>query len=381
MATHEHNTTQSRVKFEKLQLNDENEYIHFLKEAYKDTFNSFCYEDSTQIKKMWRWKYLRYPYIQKKIPHIYICRYDGRIIAQICAMPCSFKLHDRMLETAWLQDLMILAQYRNLGLGYYLIKFMLEQIRSEFQCALVGGTNQNSYLLFKRLGFLELGGIQKFIKPINTKRIAERFVTNLFLNRTLGMLLRVWNRAYDIRNCLDGGGCVVISEEAEFNNEFEQLWTSVSQKIRSTTLRDSLVMRWRWHDHPFHLYKVWTARQGQCLRGYVVVREGEILTSQLKGLKIAIISDLFFDPKEKKIGKALLKNVIKVYRNRADLLRCDLYSPTMTSFLRRSGFIGMKSQQRFLIHALHENYKKHVEKEVTCKTEWHLTYGDSDLDF
>ena len=140
-------------------------------------------------------------------------------------------------------------------------------------------------------------------------------------------------------------------------------------------------MQWRWHHHPLYVYKVWAARQEGCLKGYVVVREDLALTSRLKGLKVAIISDLFFDPQEKNIGKALLKSVINAYRERTDLMRCDLYSPEIQSFLRREGFIGIKSQHRFLIYALKEEYKKCVEQAVSLKKGWHLTYGDSDFDF
>ena len=185
MATREKNTsTYSNIKFEKLRLSDEEEYIRFLKEAYKSTFNSFRYQYDDQIKKMWRWEYLHYPYVQKAASPVYVYRYNGDIIAQVCAMPCSFKLHDQIIKAVWVQDLMILDQYRNLGLGFYLIKYMLEQLRSEFQCVLVSGTNKNSYPLFKQFGFLELGWMSKFIKPINVDQISERLTHDFFLKNT-----------------------------------------------------------------------------------------------------------------------------------------------------------------------------------------------------
>ena len=84
---------------------------------------------------------------------------------------------------------------------------------------------------------------------------------------------------------------------------------------------------------------------------------------------------------EKNVGNALLKGIINAYKERVDLLRCDLYSSRMQSFLRREGFIGIKSQHRFLIYALQEEYKKCVEQAVNFKKGWHLTYGDSDFDF
>lgn len=154
------------VVFERLALNDEEEYLDFLMAVYRDQFNSDAYKERQTVRRSWRWAYVDNPNAVKERPLIWLCRLRDKIIAQVCLMPVELKVDDRYHKAGWCQNVMILPEFRNMGLGYFLLRHVMHDLKKdEIDILMVAGTNRNSYSLLKGLGFSDLGFINRNIKP------------------------------------------------------------------------------------------------------------------------------------------------------------------------------------------------------------------------
>ncbi len=338
------------VAFERLALKDEEEYLDFLMAAYRDQFNSAAFKDREKVRRSWRWEYVDNPNAPEGEPLIWLCRLKGRIIAQACLMPVELKADDKYCKAGWCQNLMILPEFRNVGLGYFLLKHVMSVLRKgEIDILLAAGTNENSYSLLKGLGFSDLGFINRNIRP------------SLF-----GLA------------GLDAKGPVRIIETDGFGPDFDSFWSSVSRNFPCIVKRDSKNLRWRFKENPYWSYKVLCAKAGDVLQGYAVLKEGR-LKGRLKGIKVGAISDILFDPKDKPAGLTLLAGACAYLRKRAGVLRCDMLCGEMQRFVKSAGFLSIRSNNRFLVYPVSEELKAR-KSALEDRRRWCLTYGDSDLD-
>ncbi len=371
-----------KVEFENLSLADKEEYIDFLMVAYKDQFNRDKFEKREMVKKFWDWKYLDNPTMVRWKPIIWICRFRDKMVGQICVMPIDLKVGQETYKGGWFQDFIILPLFRNMGIGHSLIQHALKKLNGLIDIVMAAGTNERSYDLFKKAGFLDMGAINRSVYPLNFKNILEKSIDmelmRPFLHVTINAIFKLshlWNRFHKNEN-------VEVSEAVNFDEGFDSFWLEASKQSTCIATRDKGMLKWRFIDQPYRRYKILTAEIKGGLRGYAVIREANVKSDNIRfgGLKVGIISDIFFDPKEKNIGVSLLNTALQDFNGRVDLVRCDSLSPVIQRTVRTSGFINIKSNDRFLIHLLNEGMINKNGSFLQDRKNWYLTYGDSDID-
>lgn len=340
----------SEVVFERLKLNKEEEYVDFLMEAYREQFNYHRFRDREFVKRFWRWEYVENPAASSENPYIWICRRRGKIIARICFMPVRLSVKGRTYKGCWCQDLMVLSELRSMGMGYFLIRHALGELAGSVDLVMVSGTNSDSYALFKNSGFIDLGFIGRNIKPA------------LF-----------GSAAYRRSGLMDS---LDISEVQHFDERFDRLWHEVSGKISCAVVRDKATLAWRFDQNPYLKYNILAAEKDALLKGYVVFRKDTLKRGALSGLRIGIISDIFFDPADRDVGALLLSRAIQHMGKDVKIFRCDILCEAIYPVIRSAGFFSIKSNNRFLVHPI----TKGLDEVVESAGEWYLTYGDSDLD-
>ena len=340
----------SGIVFERLSPKDAEEHTDFLVDAYKDEFNSYKFRDRDLVKRSWRWEYVDNPAASEGNPPVWICRMKDMIIAQVCFMPASVQVKDKTLKGGWCQDLMIRSQYRNMGLGYHLIRHALGELAGSVDIALVSGTNDASYVLLKNSGFTDLGFIGRNIRP-------ALFDIGLFRKPGAGSQVKV--------SAVDG-----------FDERFDRLWGRVSREIPCIIQRDRASLDWRFRKNPYLNYRILAAEKGGELVGYAVLRKDALKRGVISGLKVGIVSDILFDPRDIETGRALLIVAFQALKKEVRLVRCDMLCEQLKPVLRSAGFIAIKSNNRFLARS----FNKESDAVIKDKNAWYLTYGDSDLD-
>lgn len=374
----------SGVKFEKLSLHNEEEYLDFLMEAYKNNFNYYRFEDPNLVRKLWYWEYMDIPGSFKGSPFIWVCRLQNRIIAQVCIMPVELKIGDKPYRGGWCQDVMVLPQFRNMGLGYFIFQYLSEGLDSFFDILLVSGTNKNSYTLLKSIGFLDVGFFSRNIKVLNIKNITEKLTRKTAPRLLLGIFIKFITLTLKLPYLFNASNCnnddIKVSAADDFSEEFDNFWFKVSRQSPCIIKRDAESLKWRFKDNPVWDYKILVAKNKDILAGYIALKESRPNKKGFEELKIGVISDVLFNLKDDNIGVALFDAAIDYFKEKVDLVRCDILCKEMMPIIKKMGFMGIKSYNRFIVYPLREELKRKGKCLINDRKNWYLTFFDSDLD-
>lgn len=365
------------TSFQRLTLSDEKGYVDFLVSAYADQPNRLRFKDRDEASKYWRWEYLDNPAAPKGDPFIWICKSGGKIIAQACFMPVKLKIGNGYYKGGWCQDLMVLPEFRNLGVGFLLIRHAVNEMSALADILMAAGTNSNSFAVLSALGFRETGRINRNVIVTDHRKLSDALTQNSLLSSLLAL---VSSSLFAVKAFLSKPvktGAIEIAVAGEFGKEFDGFFEDVSKKYRCITNRDSAELRWRFTDNSRWKYSMLLAKEDGIMLGYLVFREG-LLGGKLETVRAGVISDILFDPEDAAAGRALLAYAVERFRGRVDIIRCDLLSKRAEKAVRSSGFINAGSSNRFLVYPIREELKR--DPGLLTANNWYLTYGDSDLD-
>lgn len=332
------------MTFTKLLSVRDDGYADFLISAYQDQFNSRRFKDRDQVVKRYFWEYEQNPHLESGKPTIWVCRIEGRIIGQFCAMPATLYINGHPCKAGWCQDFIVLPQYRKAGIGRLLTKHLIDESKEYFDLLLVAGTNEVSYKIFKEAGFKSKGWIDRKIKMVFSFAAASRSQRD-----------------------------IDIVDITVIDREFDDLWQRMYKKFGCLTERSQKSLAWRFMEQPCLKYNIFAAKRNGLLEGYIAIRQSRINSGILKDIKIGCISDLFFDPSDDKVGDSLLRSAFDYFKGKVNIVRFDALGKYMEEASRKAGFFDTKSNNKFMIYLL--------RKEVEIKEDrWHMTYADSDLD-
>lgn len=341
------------LKISQLTLVEEGPYLDFLQKAYKGQFNSYRFVSRQEIKDFWRWEQIINPFKLSENPLVWICRSYEEIVGQICFMPVSVVIKGKSYTGGWFQDFILLPDFRDKGIGQRLLQEAKNGLAETIDIAMAVIGTERSKAIFSKLGLLEIGELKKNIAV----RLASKALFS-FLPRV----------AQDIE----------IREIDASGDDFEALWKRLSSKFTCLIKRDKYALSWRFMPQPYWSYRLFLASKGNVPKGYVVVKTNKY-DRNWKVSNEGVISDLFFDPLEMNIGYALLEKALSVMKGEV-FVRCDVMSLPIHEFLRNVGFFCIKSN-----NSIYMSFSQRVDREdvalASNKNNWHITYGDTDLDF
>lgn len=336
--------------FRFLRIKDDNldEIIEFQKTAHIDQFNFLEFIENKAVKKRFIWQYFK-ERDDNQMPFVWFARYKNEIIGQICFKPHEVKIEDNLYKAGWLQDLIVSPDFRNKGIGYFLIKYALKELNGHADLIFAGGTNKYSYPLLNVLGFIDIGILPRYIKILSPlKKAAHEEETN---NQTQG-----------------------------FNLDFDEAWSSFAQGRTCVFKRDKPEVRWRFMEQPLYDYKIFTEIKDAKISGYIVLRNGKMRNRRFKNLKTGVISDLFYQREDKRTFNSLLGKAITYFKNEGmNLVRLDILAPGVGFALLSRGFLRVPSTNKFLFFLLNKDLEAKKDT-ILLKNSWFITFFDTDFD-
>jgi len=359
----------SRVKdnfsIEKISNVGPGDLAAFNMEAYRDAFNARHFENEKKIARLWKWLYGDNPASEGTANSGWSVRFKGKLIGQLRMLPSLIKIGSAYYKAGWGTGLVVLDEYRNLGIGALLIQKAKEEGRDDFDLFTVGGMNPNSYRLFKEEGLIDLVGIPRYVKILKKGVFSKLFGT---MGKT----------RIPIPESVKG-----VEIIKSFDEEFNVFWNSVSMHYGCIAKRDRKFLKWRYENQLLWPYVIFKVKDNIRMKGFAVVREGEVKSGLLKGRKIGIITDILLDPRDKVSSKRLLGAVMKFFNDKnIALIKCDVLSANIEGALKRSGFFGIKAiAHRFMLYVYADRLARKDADRAVVKENWHVTSGDSDLDF
>lgn len=361
------------IEFERL--------AEFNREVYKGEFNAERFTDRNAISRLWKWKYANNPASRHTDNFGWLANYQSDLIGQFHVIPTYVKVGNNYYRAAWAANLAMLKKYRKMGVGSFLVKHAVDRIAGDFTFFLVGGMNTPSYSIFKKCGLVDLGRIPRHIKILDLTALLNCFKVPGVLSSAVQKIINI---ACKIIFFLKIPRKHSINTEIVDNldKEFEKFWESISEQYSCIAKRDVTFLRWRYVEQPLWPYAIMRVKRKNTMKGFAVLREGEVKSGRLKRKKIGVISDILVDPQDGEAVRGLLKAITEYFKNKKVLLiKCDILDRKIEKALRTSGFIKVKPGNGFMIRICRKNIPENDIRLASSRESWHLTSGDSDMDF
>jgi len=365
---------------EKISGMDPGKLAEFNMELYKNEFNAERYADRAKILKFWDWKYRENPASKSEDNFGWVVTHKSEPVGQWHIIPADIKIGRADYKCAWGSDLAILKKYRNVGISAFLIQRAKKEVGEDFALFLLGGMNLNSYNIFKRSGFIDVGKVPRYIRILDLKEVLMRYGMPAFFAEAAGKLA---NLAYKMFSTVDRRDNTISVETAKaFGSEFEEFWNSVSGHYACIIKRNLKFLRWRYANQPLWPYTILKATRQDHMKAFAVLREGDIKNGRLKGAKIGIVSDILIDPEDKEATMGLLKAIEDFFKSkRALLVKCDVLNAHVEKVLAGAGYLRIKPQNEFMLN-IHPKHMKAEDAELaSLRKNWFISSGDSDFDY
>ncbi len=343
----------------------------FLRRAYADQ-PAAAFHDTQVAVGHWRWVGDLYPPCRGEGSTGWICLKHGQIVGYFGTLPALAHLRGEHVPFCWGRDLIAAPELRGAGVGPLLIRTVVKESQRPF---LIAGLNEAVYVLYQRMGFLDLGMIPLYAKIYQPGRFANGFGWPGAVRRTAAIAIPILQgvRTLGAGMRSDGVACETL---ARFDERFDRWWAGVEPFFPRTVHRDSATMNWRYFQHPRYQYTVLVVKQGEAWKGVAVVRYG-----RSRGLAAGFITELLADPRDRGMVAVLVRQaeafLLRAAPEPLGLIRCAVFHSAIEHALVRAGFLRVPSPLHWMMTSAagHESLQPFARRH-----DWMLNGGDSDLD-
>lgn len=271
-------------------------------------------------------------------------------------LPCKLVVAENFRKTLLFRDLelTLLKQYKSAGLDF-LYAFVVK-VR-----VLAGHL---------ALGFRSLGVTPVYARPYRLRRLAAHYIRNKVLDvvlwplvSLLDQLLRLSWRKYER---------VEVIEADRFDPGMNSCLEKLQRQFDIYALRTAEILNWRFADFPHRHYRIFIARDGQALLGYMILR-----FMRMHEFDVLAIVDILYPSEHRDTGGALLSKTHELaLQFKADLVVCLLnpHSPFLPT-LKRHGFLKTPEGFSLIVHEPEDGAVKFAPGSFE---KWHLTWFDHD---
>lgn len=317
------------------------------------------------------WKFFANPHRGERVP-FWLLRDRGRLIGGIGALPVRMLLEGREIRGEFACDMFIERGQQRSGLG----SALMDAYIADSPLPLMMNTSPSLHRFLVKRGFVDLGGDLSFwFRPLDAGALLRARSPGW-----KGGLLRLAGPLADLalgaRTALrrprpDPG--VTVEEVPGFGPWVHDVWTRAAAGYSIVVVRDLPYLRWKYEQHPLVKYRVFQAKRGGEIAGYMVWR---VRTDA--GARLAVIPELFAGREDSGARHALLRRAIDEARaHRAAGVKALFSDAATRRDLRLQGFLGGGSSPGFLVPAP----KDPGVPDVRGFERWALSGGDSDLDY
>jgi hypothetical protein len=276
---------------------------------------------------------------------------------------------ERERPAYWVKGLMVLPEYRNGPIGYLAVK----ELTRHLDCATVLTVAPAARRLFAALGYVDLGAVDNWIKPLRPGVIANQLdldALGFSLPPRLGSAVRAARAAGVARLAAEAAGLVInsLSRIARLGTshfdtssqgmpsatDLNSLWEKTRAGLTATPVRDGIYLRMRFGgdtDQGSNPYNFVTTREKGALLGFGAVRKPRATSDpRLGGIRVATASEVVFPKGRADAGLATLGAIERVGRSiGADALTCMTSHATLTTLLRGQGYIRLGGNVHFFL--------------------------------
>ncbi len=327
----------------------------------------------------WRWQFRHNPAGEAFCA---LAEDRGRIVGQYAVIPTRFSVHGKEILFALSCDTMIHPEYRRQGIFTTLAREVYRRIESEQRITTVWGfPNEVSLPGFTRhLDWRLLTVFPLRVVPLRPLAM---------LRPLLPMAKRSPQKPGKRRAGFpeEGSGLSVAFPDfpgllvepvplaAGFDEEFDELWNRNRGLAPVIQVRDAAYLNWRYFGAPEFRYRPFAVRSDGRLSGYLVIR-----TLTLMGHFFGVLTDLFPFPVRDPVTTKRLFRFARDYckTQGAEFMTC-LLSRADPSFFKAVGLRTIPAILNPRKWHFGARYTPHESNILGDLSNWHLTYGDTDI--
>ena len=310
----------------------------------------------------WSWQYERNPQSPSGAV-VYVARRDAHAFGQMGTMPVSLWWGDREVRAAWGIDYFVSPEAEGQGHSIALAKAWIEGV----DVALALGLAETSYLICRRLGFVDLGFVPFYQAVLDPAAIAAKRYG--WLAGRLAVPVAAAMRLARRRRPLPAG--MDVQEATGIGPEYDALWHIARGGYDACVRRDASYVRWRYRETPHKPYAILEARRDGVLTGFAVTRHEDY-----RGLRLGWLVDLFAAADDRGSRDALVAAVLQRFA-RAGVARVQALctSRPLVEALERHGFFPGEAKGHLCARA--QNVPMPASPDAG---RWHVVFGDGDWD-
>jgi hypothetical protein len=327
----------------------------------------------------YEWKYWQNP----AGPHMCVVAEDnetGDIVGQIGSIPLYFQFFGQHLRGYYEGDIIIEAGPDRGKLFFKTYRKRAELVAQEderliyFNYAI---TIPKTLKITTRLWKVKpVAPIPKLIRILrHEKYLRVKYGCPPVLDRIVGLPLNVLK---GLRHPLAAPRGIDVERVDAFDESADRLWERTRNDYNVWTARNSAFLNWRYVAIPHFKNTIFTAREGDEIRGYIIVICVD--TDMRRGY----IQDFHFERGRDDAGRALLNRAVEFVRDSGGTAVVSWTFPHCTGYpvLRKFGFVSREYTGRtFVLRPaveLKNPYDAVPFEETLRKENWHICKGDDD---
>lgn len=324
-------------------------------------------------------------------PPTFLWLSDGKVLGYVSTIPGRLWSNGSEQRVHWMKGLMVLPEHRNGPIGFMVLKEAMKHLGPAFSIAAAYPARR----LFTALKFADLGAIPNRLRVLEPGRLFARLdLEALGLGGLPAWLPRAvrTGRRLGLSPVVGTAGKAALAvgrtpvglagRRLETGTlaeppELDQLWKDVRHAFPAAAVRDARYLAWRYDWGAEGGYRLITARDNGRLVGIAVLRRpGEGGDPRLKGIRLAVLSELLADPARADVAQALLRRTdLEARRLGADAILGTMSHPAFLRQTARRGWVRLPGN----IHLLQR------DPDGTCGlpddlSGWLVTRGDGDAD-
>lgn len=187
-------------------------------------------------------------------PLVYVFELRGKIVGQIGLLPCDFVVAGKRVKGHWVPDLMVLPEYRRLGVGVHL----LQAAESLGDVVMASGVSDDLEPALRRRCWFDIGNIPSWVLPLNPAPLLGQTLSNrtgnaAWANALSDALAPAGRAGRPIVTSLLRGGLRLQSGleiRAPSGHDVEALWDRIVSSDCVATPRTASWFEWRYGGRP-----------------------------------------------------------------------------------------------------------------------------------
>jgi GNAT superfamily N-acetyltransferase len=297
----------------------------------------------------------------------YLFVQQRRVLGHLTTIPVRLRAGGIDRAAYWLIGFMVHPQHRNGPIGFLLLK----QAVHDLEITLSLTVQQTTIRLLTAVGFREIGTLPNYLRPLRPGRILSKLDPEVLGLSGLPVAVRMAARAarlpmvagaaglaagaglgvWTALNGRPGRGTREHDGAQALGVSADALWNDCRDRLGCVAGRDSAYLRWRYDMSPGGPYRSLGVTQHGALRGLAVIRGPRANGDpRLRGIRVATLSDLVYDPARVDVGLALLAGAERAARRLdADALVASAAHQAHGPLLMRRGFLRFPGNLHLLV--------------------------------